>query len=186
MKTAEKIEKLYISPDSICERGESEIFSRLEKTDSQSTLLVYINTSGGDLYSTFSIIDGIKYFCKRSVGIVIGKCYSAGIDILLSLDRRFCTPSSTLMIHETSLSFGEGFELTSRLNEEIQMQKRIENERIKTILKKTQIDKETLSSYLERKQDMYFSSSEAVEWGLVEGIIRTEKELLSKIRTQSK
>ena len=179
----EKIEKLYIGPDSICEKGESEIFSRLERIDRDLTLLVYINTTGGDLYSTFSIIDGIKFFAKKSVGIVLGKCYSAGIDILLSLDRRFCTPSSSLMIHETSLSFGDVYELTSRLNEEIAMQKKIEDDRIKTILKKTLIDKETLNSYLEKKQDMYFNSQESVSWGLVESVIKNEKELLTKIKT---
>lgn len=179
----EKIENIFITPDSLNEKGESDILFKLEKIDRSSTLLVYINSGGGDLYSAFSIIDSIRFFSKKSIGIVVGRCYSAAIDILLSLDRRFCTPLSSLMIHESSLSFGDVYEFTSRLNEDIVLQKKVEEERIKTVLKKTLIDKETLMSYIDKKKDMYFSSSEAVSWGIVESIVKNEKELFTKLKT---
>jgi ATP-dependent Clp protease protease subunit len=179
----EKIENIFITPDSLNEKGESEILFKLEKIDRTSTVYVYINSGGGDLYSAFSIIDSIKFFSKKSIGIVIGRCYSAAVDILLSLDRRFCTPSSSLMIHESSLSFGDSYEFTSRLNDDIVLQKKVEDERIKTVLKKTLIDKETLMSYIEKKKDMYFSASESVEWGLVESIVKNEKDLTTKLKS---
>lgn len=182
MTKLEKIEKIWLYPDSLTEKGESEILSKLDKIDTSSTLIVYINCIGGDIDSGFAIIDAIKFFSKKSIGVVIGRCHSMAIDILLSLDRRFCTTNSSFMIHETSLSFGEGYELTSKLSEDIKMQKKIEEERIKNVIKKTLIDRETIKEYFEKKQDMWFSSGEAVQWGLVEGIVKTDKELYSKLK----
>ena len=177
----EKFEKIFINPDTLSEKGESEILYKLEKIDRNATVLVYINSPGGDLYSAFSIIDAIRFFSKKSIGIVMSRAYSAAVDVLLSLDRRFCTPLSTVMIHETSLSF-DGFEFTSRLGEEIAMQKKIEEERIKVILKKTAIDKETLKYYLEKKQDLYFNSNESVEWGICESILKNERDLFKALK----
>lgn len=176
----EKIEKVFITNDAFSEKGESELLPKLERLSRSAPWIIYISNRGGDLYSAFSIIDAINLFCKKSVGVVVGNCYSAAVDLLLSCDVRLCTPLSHIMIHETSLMFSD-YERTSRLSEEVEMQKRIEDERVKVILKRTLIDKETLQSYIDRKEDMYFNSKQSLEWGLVDSLVKTEKDILSFI-----
>jgi ATP-dependent protease ClpP protease subunit len=75
--------------------------SQAEETD---TVVLHINSTGGCLAATDSLITAIEMCQGRVVAMVTGNCMSAATMILLAVDEYYVSPRAQMMVH--SVSFG--------------------------------------------------------------------------------
>ncbi len=64
---------------------------------------IYIDSDGGEIGSTMTIIDAINLSKTPIYTVVIGAAYSGALDILISGHKRFSYPNASLMFHEGSI-----------------------------------------------------------------------------------
>ena len=135
---------------------------------SKSPIKIYINSPGGELYSTFGLYDVIQKLIEQGYIIqtkVIGLAASAAAFILLSGSKghRSATPHSRIMIHQPSSgTYGTVTDMKIDLEESLAMKE----EFINIINKHCEHD---LSDLIER--DKWLSPVAAKELGLID-IIR--------------
>jgi ATP-dependent Clp protease protease subunit len=60
---------------------------------------IYIDSSGGSVYSAIAIATLIRLRKIRATGMVLSECSSAAIVIFAACERRFCTPRSVFLFH---------------------------------------------------------------------------------------
>ncbi len=65
-----------------------------------------INTSGGRLDSTMSIIQNLRETAAETVAIVSGEAYSAGSAIVLACEQVAVLPGSSFLVHSASFGYG--------------------------------------------------------------------------------
>ena len=132
---------------------------------SKSPIKIYINSPGGELYSSFGLYDVIQKLIEQGYIIqtkVIGLAASAAAFILLSGSKghRSATPHSRIMIHQPSSgTYGTVTDMKIDLEESLAMKE----EFINTINKHCGQD---LSDLMER--DKWLSPTAAKELGLID------------------
>lgn len=79
-------------------------FVRLERDPTISIITIVIDSFGGDAYSMIAMRDLMKTSTKQVSTIVMGKAMSCGAFLAAAGSKglRFCSPNSTIMIHEVS------------------------------------------------------------------------------------
>lgn len=134
---------------------------------SKFPIRIYINSPGGELYSTFGLYDTIQKLIKQGYIIqteVIGLAASAAAFILLSGSKgyRFATPHSRIMIHQPSSgTCGTVTDMKIDLEESLANKKQW----TELINKHSEHD---LSELMER--DKWLSPEEAKDLGIIDGI----------------
>ena len=166
---------IYIDND-IDEEKAKEIFEAIcfwNKIDEnipvkkRKKIKIFINTNGGNLYSAFTIITAIKLSKTPVYTYNIGTAFSCGFFILISGDKRFGTPYASYLFHEGACTnSGDAHKFLQWANDYKAML-----ERIKQItLGNTKI---SLAQYEEhKKDDWYFDSKTAIEYGIIDEIVR--------------
>jgi ATP-dependent Clp protease protease subunit len=148
---------------------------KLEAKDPTKDIILYIDSYGGSIHSFLAIHDVIKHITRCDIITVgIGKAMSCGQLLLISgtKGKRFATPNSRILIHQISgFSFGTLSQLEIDIEENQKMQKIIEN----IILKYTKINKKKLKELM--GVDSYISAEEALELGIIDGIIQKATDL---------
>ena len=144
---------------------ESKILGEVYK-ENVNPIHLHIQSYGGSLLDTFSIVDTIE---KSEVPIytyVDGYAASAATLISVSGAKRFTGPNSILLIHQLSTSSGGKYEemVDDKKNMDTFM-KIIRN----IYLKKSKLDIECLNDIL--RHDWWLTSNEALEYGLIDEII---------------
>ena len=77
----------------------------IEKKD-RKPIQIIIDSPGGSLTDTFTIIDAIKLSVTPIHTIVVGTAYSGGCLVAMSGHKRYAYPHSSFMLHEGSTSTG--------------------------------------------------------------------------------
>lgn len=129
---------------------------------------VYIDTFGGDLNATFTMIDAIKLSLTPVHTIVTGKAYSGGFFISITGHKRFCTPNSSYLFHEGSITEdGDAGKIRNRMEFYWKQLDRLKE----IVLENTKITEE---EYEKRKNDDWqMWADEAVKYGIADEIITT-------------
>lgn len=129
-------------------------------------ICIYINTPGGSLDATFSIISSIKLSKTPVYTYVIGTAYSGGFFIAISGHRRFGFPHSSYMFHEGSvMDGGDAHKFIQHVEFYKAQLKRIK----KIVLDNTNISS---SEYRENKTaDWFMDAEEALSKGVIDEII---------------
>ena len=129
---------------------------------------VYINTPGGDLNAVFTIIDAIKLSLTPVHTIVTGNAYSGGFFISITGHKRFCTPNSSYLFHEGSITDGgDAGKIRNRMEFYWKQLDRLKE----IVLENTKITEE---EYEKRKnEDWQMWADEAVKYGIADEIITT-------------
>lgn len=172
---------IYMSGD-FNEEKAKEIIIRmftLESKDPSKDILMYIDSYGGWVHSFLAIHDVIKMLRCDVATVAIGKTMSCGQMLLISgtQGKRFITPNSRVLMHEISSgTCGKLSDMETDVNETKALKKIVEN----LIVKYTKIKEKELKDIMRR--DTYFSSAEALKFGLVDYIIHKPKDLYSKIK----
>lgn len=147
----------------------------LESEDPEKEISLYINSPGGSVSDGLGIIDTMNYIKCPVTTICIGMAASMGALLLTSgtKGKRFATPNAEILIHQPLIG-GQGI---SGQTTEIQIhaeQMLKTRERINKILSETtgksieQIEKDT-------ERDHYLTAEEALEYGLIDGIMDKRK-----------
>jgi ATP-dependent Clp protease protease subunit len=149
----------------------------LEATDPDKDIYIYINSPGGSVSSTIAIYDTIQYIRSDVSTICIGMAASGAALILASgaKGKRFALPNSRIMVHQP-LGGAQG-QVT-----DIEIQTR-ELKRIKDTINKIlthhtgqefgKVEKDT-------DRDFYMTAQESKEYGLVDEVIRSREEAVTK------
>lgn len=132
------------------------------KTD---TIKLYINSSGGSVYSALGIYDVMHMISSPIKTIGYGICASSAVIILCSGAKchRFALPNSHIMFHKPSL--GETSSLKS--SEEIN---KITHEIFTILSKKIGRDYHEIEN--DCQKDYWLTPQEAVEYGIIDYVIR--------------
>lgn len=142
-----------------------------ENLDSRSkTLTLYINSTGGDLYAAFALIDIINNSTHPVRTIAIGSAMSAAFLIFVSGTRgeRYSGKNTSLMCHQFSSSTdGKYHDLKAEVKEnELLNQKMIDILKSATGLAPSVIKKKLLPA-----SDVYLTADEAIELKVADHIL---------------
>jgi len=127
---------------------------------------IFIDSGGGDLDATFTIIDSIKMSKTPVWTINFGCAYSGGFFIFINGHKRFTTPLATFLYHEGSTgnvgdagkfrNFAEFYERQLALLKDI-------------VLKQTNISEELYKEH--QKDDWWLDANEALDLGIADEIL---------------
>lgn len=142
-----------------------------ENLDSKPKVLtIYINSTGGDLYSAFALIDVINNSVHPVRTIAIGAAMSSAFLIFASGDKgeRYVGKNASLMCHQFS-DTAEGkyhdIKATMKDNE-------LSNQRMVDILKAaTGLAPSVIKKKLLPASDVYLTPEEAVDLGIADNIL---------------
>jgi len=148
----------------------------LNQDDDPNPITLIINSGGGAISSGFAIYDVIRYIAAPVRTLGAGLIASMGVTIFLAVppERRFSLENSRYMIHQplipgTVIAPASDLEINAR--EMIKLKDRL-NRLISEASGRplTDVEKDT-------QRDFWMGAQEAVDYGIVGRIVRTQDEL---------
>ncbi|TBR17917.1 ATP-dependent Clp protease proteolytic subunit [bacterium] len=152
----------------------------LDSEDSDKDINLYINSPGGMVTAGLAVYDTMQYIKSPITTICIGMAMSFGAVLLAagSKGRRYALPEARVMIHQPLIMGGgisgqaTDIEIEAR---EMSLTKKILNE---ILARHTGQSVEKVTKDCER--NFYLSAQEAKEYGLVDEVIASTKDLAKK------
>ena len=145
----------------------------LESEDPDKEISFYINSPGGSITDGMAIVDTMNYIKCPVSTICVGLAASMGSVLLTcgAKGKRFATPNSEILIHQPLIGgqgggiSGQATEIKLHADHMIRTREKLN----KLLSEKTgqpieQIEKDT-------ERDHYMSAQEALEYGLIDGIM---------------
>lgn len=148
----------------------------LEHTAPGKPILFVINSPGGSVDSGFAIWDQIKMITSPVTTLVTGLAASMGsiLSLAAAPGKRFASKNARIMIHQPLISGviqGQATDLEIQAKEIIKTRKQI----VDVYAKATGKDSALIEKTIDR--DTWMSSQEAKDFGLLDGIVESYKEL---------
>ena len=148
----------------------------LEHADPGKPILFVINSPGGSVDAGWAIWDQLKLISSPVTTLVTGLAASMGSVLSLSAapKRRFATPHARIMIHQPhvmGLIRGQATDLAIHAEEIIRSRDAL----VHLYSKATGKDGKTIEKALDR--DHWFSAQEALDFGLLDGVVTSFKDL---------
>ncbi|MBJ7448742.1 MAG: ATP-dependent Clp protease proteolytic subunit [Parachlamydiales bacterium] len=142
----------------------------MEITEPGKPILFVINSPGGSVDAGLAIWDQVKMITSPVTTLVTGLAASMGsiLSLCAAKGRRFATPFSRIMIHQPSISGivrGQATDLDIQAKEIIKMRNMLINLYVKATGKEFAVIEKALD------RDTWMTTSEAMEFGLLDGII---------------
>jgi ATP-dependent Clp protease protease subunit len=146
----------------------------LESEDAEKDIYIYLSSGGGSIVAGNSIIDTMQYIKSPVNVICTGMAASMGAMILMSGDkgRRKALKHAKIMIHQPLLT-GLGRSQQSDIEIEAKEMKKTRDELEGIISERTGQTIKKVHADCER--DTYMSAEEALEYGIIDGIIDPKK-----------
>ncbi|WP_415855476.1 ATP-dependent Clp protease proteolytic subunit [Sinomonas sp. G460-2] len=146
----------------------------LEANDPDRDITMYINSPGGSFTAMTAIYDTMQFIRPEIQTVCLGMAASAAAVLLAAgtPGKRLALPNSTVMIHQPSLSGGQGGQATDleiQAREVLRMREWLEN----TWAKHTNKTPEEISRDIER--DLFLTAPEAQVYGLVDEVLESRK-----------
>ena len=147
----------------------------LEQEDSKAAITVFINSPGGEIFSGFAIFDMLRFIECPVTTVVTGFAASMGSILMLAADegRRFAMPQAKIMIHQPMLMGYQGRAADCEIQAREILKTR--DHIINLYTEKTGRDYEEIKQAIDR--DNWFTSEEALEFGLLDKMVRSRSEL---------
>jgi ATP-dependent Clp protease, protease subunit len=149
----------------------------LESEDPERDIFFYINSPGGSVTAGLAIYDTMQYIRPQISTVCVGQAASMGAVLLAAgaKAKRFALPHSRIMIHQPLGGFqGQAADIDIQAREILRMREELNNILMKHTgqsLKK--IEKDT-------DRDMFMNGKQAQEYGLVDEVIATRPEGITK------
>jgi ATP-dependent Clp protease, protease subunit len=147
----------------------------LEQEDPEKEIKVFINSPGGDADAGFAIYDMMKFIKPKIKNICAGVAASAAVIILLGTGKesRVSLPNSRILIHQPSTGVhGTASDIQIEASEILKCREKIN----RMISEETNREFEKVEN--DTKRNYWMSAEEAVEYGLISKIIKTQSDLL--------
>ena len=149
----------------------------LEQEDPEAPITVFINSPGGEMFSGYAIFDTLRFVSCPVTTIVTGFAASMGSILSLAADkgRRFAMPQAKILIHQPLLMGYQG----RAADCEIQAREILKTREhlINLYCEYTGRDYDEIKQAIDR--DNWFTAEEALDFGLLDKVVRTRKELSS-------
>jgi ATP-dependent Clp protease protease subunit len=133
-------------------------------------LTLYINSTGGDLYSSFALIDVMKHSVHPIHVIGVGSVMSAALLIFASGEKghRYAMSHTSFMCHQYSDEMqGKHHDLKASMAEG----ERCNSRMIDILQQATGLVRSKIKSQLLRPSDTYMSAEEALKFNIADSII---------------
>jgi ATP-dependent Clp protease protease subunit len=141
--------------------------TRMIPIEDREPIKLYIDSCGGSLTDTLTIIDAIKMSKTPVITIAIGCAYSGGFFIFISGDKRIAYPHASFLFHEGSTQNGG---TSGQFENYTQFYKRQLGQLKKIVLEHTNITDEEYDNI--RKDDIWFDAEDGVNKGFVDEIAK--------------
>ena len=147
----------------------------LQSMDADREISIYINSPGGSFTALTAIYDTMRYIRPPVQTVCLGQAASAAAVILAAgtKGKRLALPNSRILIHQPATEGGYG------QSSDLEIQAR-EILRIRTLME-TMLANDTGKSVddvsLDIERDKYLTAEEAKEYGIVDDILTSMKEL---------
>lgn len=154
----------------------------IEENPEVSSLLVLLNTVGGDVEAGLAIAELIKSLSKPTVSLVLGGGHSIGIPVAVAADWSFITRSATMTVHPIRLS-GTMLGVPQTYEYLEKMQSRV----IRFIVENSKVPEDKFRDLMFRTGELardigtILVGQEAVETGLIDEVGGL-KEAIAKLR----
>jgi len=156
-KSAAKLYEFYLSGDIGSPEEYIEWFDVIRNATSSDTIRIYINSAGGDLYTTLQFLRVMGETQAEIITSVEGACMSAATMIFLSGHVHEVTPHSLFLFHNYSAgTFGKGGEMY----DQVQFERRW-SENFMVEVYKDFLTEDEIKSMLNNK-DIWLSSEEVI------------------------
>lgn len=145
----------------------------LEAEDPDKDIQIYINSPGGSVSAGFAIFDTMQYIKPDVSTICVGRAASMGAFLLAAgtKGKRFALPNADVMIHQPlGGAQGQAEDIYIQATKIIKVRQQINEilaDRTGQPLEK--IEKDT-------DRDFYMTAQEAVEYGIIDEVIRKKKD----------
>ena len=146
----------------------------LEQEDPEKEIKVFINSPGGDADAGFAIYDMMKFIKPKIKNICAGVAASAAVIILLGADKesRVSLPNSRILIHQPSTGVhGTASDIQIEASEILKCREKINR------MISDETNREFKKVENDTKRNYWMSAEEAVEYGLISKIIKTQSDL---------
>lgn len=143
----------------------------LATIDEEEDIKIYINCPGGSTYSVLAVYDCMAWVKPDISTVAFGLAASQGSLILAggTKGKRFAMPNARIMIHQPQGGCGgTALDVRRQVNEVVSSRDKLD----KMFSAFTGQPIEVIQKYTDR--DRFFSAAEAVEFGLIDGVIETE------------
>ncbi len=144
----------------------------LEGEDPDKEITIYINSPGGVITSGLAIYDTMQYVRSPVATVCLGQAASMAAWILAAgaKGKRKALPNSRVMIHQPLGGFrGQASDIEIHAREILTLRERMND----IMARHTNQPAEKVKEDTER--DRYLSSNEALEYGIVDDVIRPRK-----------
>jgi ATP-dependent Clp protease protease subunit len=151
----------------------------LEKKSPNKDILLIIDSYGGYCHSFLAIHDAIRMSRCDVSTFCIGKAMSCGQMTLMSgtKGKRFASPNARILVHELSAEvWGKLTDMEIDINEHKTVQKIMEG----MFEEYTGLTKAKVKKLMQR--DSFLSAEEAKEMGIIDDIIKCNKDLYKRIK----
>lgn len=149
----------------------------LEAEDSGRDTYMYVNSPGGVVTAGLALYDTIQYLKMPISTICVGQAASMAALLLASgtKGKRFALPNARIMIHQPlGGAQGQATDIEIQTKEILRIKKLLNEIMAKhTGQPISKIEKDS-------DRDFYMSAQEALEYGLIDEVIQTKKEISSK------
>ena len=133
--------------------------------EDRKPIKLYIDSCGGLLTDTFSIIDSVRMSKTPVIGICTGTAYSGGFFILISCNKRVAYPHASFLFHEGATqnggTSGQFENYTAFYKKQLKQLKQL-------VLDYTKISEEEYDKI--KRDDIWYDSDEALEKGIIDEI----------------
>lgn len=146
----------------------------LDAQDNEKDIYLYINSPGGSVTAGLAIYDTMNFINADVQTIVIGMAASMGSILLTAGEKgkRFALPNSEVMIHQPlGGAQGQATEIEIAARHILETKVKLNN----ILAKHSGQNIETIENDTDR--DKFMSAEEALEYGLIDGIMQNSKEL---------
>ena len=135
--------------------------------ESNDDIYLYINSPGGSITAGMGIYDTMQFVNSNVITIGIGLCASMGAFLLACGDKRYILSNTEVMIHQP-LGGAEGQATDIKIAAERIIKLK---EKLNSILAK-RTGKTIKKIYQDTERDNFLDAKEALEYGLVDAIIK--------------
>jgi ATP-dependent protease ClpP protease subunit len=129
------------------------------------SIYLHINSTGGDLLSSFGTVDTILSSRVPIISIIEGCCASAASIIAMVCKERYMTTHSFILIHQLSTSISGKYQ---ELKEDFENDTKFMEELYKLYKKYTKMTEKKIKEVL--THDLWWTSDVCVQNGIVDGI----------------
>lgn len=134
--------------------------------EERKPIKLYLNSPGGYLTSTLTMIDAIKMSKTPVYTIAIGEAYSGGFFTFLAGHKRYAYPHASFLYHEGATSNGGDANKFRNFAKFYEVQL---NQLKQVVLQNTKITEEEYDKHI--KDDWWLTAEEAIEYGIADEII---------------